>query len=164
MKLYFVRHGLAGQHGDYPDDDERPLTDEGKKKTARVARRLAEMGLKFDRILSSSLVRARQTAEILVSEKLGDSVAEFSPLTPGGKIEDWVNWWRESGYRGTDRAIALVGHEPDLGHWTELLIWGEARGKLLVKKAGVIGIEMPDTENPIGQCELFLLLPPKWLL
>jgi len=164
MKLYFVRHGLAGQSGDYANDRERPLTEEGRAKTAKVAQKLAELGIKFDKILSSPLVRTRQTAEILVTEKLGDSVEEFSPLAPGGRIEDWLDWWRKSGYRGTDQAIALVGHEPDLGHWTELLVWGQARGNLIVKKAGIIGIEVPDTEDAIGQCELFVFIPPKWLL
>lgn len=164
MKLYLVRHGLAGQHGDYADDNERPLTDEGKKKTARVARRLAESGLKFEKILSSPLVRARQTAEILVAEKLGDSIEEFPPLAPDGKLRDWLNWWRGSAYRGPESSIALVGHEPDLGYWTESLVWGQSRGNLIVKKAGVIGIEVPDRENPIAHCELFLLIPPKWLL
>lgn len=164
MKLYLVRHGLAGQFGDYPDDNARPLTEEGKKKTARIAQKLAALGITFDKILSSPLVRARQTAEILVTEKLGDAVEEFSPLAPGGKIEDWLHWWRQSSYRGTEQAIALVGHEPDLGHWTELLVWGEARGNLIVKKAGIIGIEVPDTENAIGHCELFWLTAPKLLL
>ncbi|MBE9013589.1 phosphohistidine phosphatase SixA, partial [Pseudanabaenaceae cyanobacterium LEGE 13415] len=36
MKLYLIRHGLAGQHGDYSNDDDRPLTSEGKRKTDQV--------------------------------------------------------------------------------------------------------------------------------
>jgi phosphohistidine phosphatase len=164
LKLYLVRHGLAGQSGDYPNDRQRPLTDEGQKKMAKVARRLAELGVTFDRVLSSPLVRARQTAEILLAHKLGDAIEEFCPLAPGGEIQDWIDWWRQSSNHGTEHSLALVGHEPDLGHWAELLVWGEARGKLPVKKAGVIGLEIPDTDHPLGQGELFLLTSPKWLL
>jgi phosphohistidine phosphatase len=64
MKLYFVRHGLAGQSGDYLNDGERPLTEEGRAKTAKIAQRLGQLGVKFDLILTSPLVRAVQTAEI----------------------------------------------------------------------------------------------------
>jgi phosphohistidine phosphatase len=45
-----------------------------------------------------------------------------------------------------------------------MLIWGKFQGKLLVKKAGIIGLEVPNQENPLGKCELFLLVPPKWLI
>jgi len=73
MKLYFVRHGLAGQSGDYLNDRERPLTEEGRAKTAKVA-------------------------------------------------------------------------------------------QISVKKAGIIGLEVPNQENPLGKCQLFWLTAPKLLL
>jgi len=57
----------------------------------------------------------------------------------------------------------LVGHQPDLTNWTELLIWGEIQGKLILKKAGIIGLDLLDLSNPIGTSELFLLAGPKWI-
>ncbi|MER3478597.1 MAG: phosphohistidine phosphatase SixA, partial [Leptolyngbya sp. ERB_1_2] len=58
MKLYLIRHGLAGQHGDHANDDERPLITEGKRKTEQVAKRLRSLELQFDLILTSPLTRA----------------------------------------------------------------------------------------------------------
>jgi phosphohistidine phosphatase len=164
MKLYFVRHGLAGQFGDYDNDNERPLTEEGKRKTAKVAQRLGELEVKFDLILTSPLVRALQTAEILQKEGLTSKIEKHLPLSPNGNIQEWVKWWQESPYQKSENAIAMVGHEPDLGYWAEMLIWGKFQGKLAVKKAGVIGLEVPNQENPLGKCELFLLTAPKWFI
>jgi phosphohistidine phosphatase len=56
-----------------------------------------------------------------------------------------------------------VGHEPSLGEWAECLVWGEARGRLRLKKAGVIGINVP-LDDPIGNSELFWLVPPRVLV
>lgn len=65
MELYLIRHGIAAERGTYPKDEERPLTEKGRAKTQKVAQRLYALGLRFDFILTSPLVRARQTAEIL---------------------------------------------------------------------------------------------------
>jgi phosphohistidine phosphatase len=164
MEIYLIRHGLAGQHGDYSDDTIRPLTSEGVKKTTKVAKQLLKQGLSFEIVLTSPLRRARQTAEILIKVGLSDRLEEFSPLAPGGEIQAWVKWytqWYSNGSKGT---IALVGHEPDLSCWAELLVWGEAKEKLSLKKAGAIGLQVPEIQQPIGESELFLLISPKWLL
>ncbi|MBM3462072.1 MAG: phosphohistidine phosphatase SixA, partial [Armatimonadetes bacterium] len=67
MDLYILRHGIAYDHGhpDYPDDDSRPLTPKGRRRTRRIARGMRDLGLRFDAILTSPLPRARQTAEIV---------------------------------------------------------------------------------------------------
>jgi phosphohistidine phosphatase len=75
-----------------------------------------------------------------------------------------VQWWQKSDYQREENAIAMVGHEPDLGYWTEMLVWGKFQGKLSVKKAGIIGLEVPNQENPLGKCQLFWLTAPKLLL
>jgi phosphohistidine phosphatase len=68
--------------------------------------------------------------------------------------------WRSTG--GTQ--LAIVGHEPDLGEWAEQLVWGKAQQRLVVKKAGVIGIRLPTTGDLVGNSELFWLTPPRFLL
>ncbi|NMG57693.1 phosphohistidine phosphatase SixA [Geitlerinema sp. P-1104] len=168
LQLYLIRHGIAADRNPqtYPDDTQRPLTDAGVKKTRKIAKRLAELGLEFDYLLSSPLVRARQTAEILVNAKLSATLEISAALAPGGDVQDWLNWRNsipKTGKNG-DVAIAVVGHEPDLGQWAEQLIWGEVREKLIVKKAGVIGVNLPDDGEIIGQSELFWLVPPRFLL
>ncbi|AFZ19604.1 phosphohistidine phosphatase SixA [Allocoleopsis franciscana] len=165
MELYLIRHGIAAVREDYTNDEERPLTDKGRQKTAQVAKQLHDRGLRFDVILSSPLVRAKETAVILQKAGLGCNIEEFTPLAPDGDIEAWISWLKQRWQTDTsDKSLALVGHQPDLGNWAETLVWGNAQEKLILKKAGVIGIKVPDTQSPIAQSELFLLTSPKWLL
>ena len=161
--LYLIRHGIAADRELYDIDEERPLTKEGDRKTRKVAKKLIELKLKFDLVLSSPLVRARQTADILHGEGLSDRVEEFPPLAPEGEINFWLDWYKNWSQTGGE-SLALVGHEPDLGNWAEILLWGNVRGALVVKKAGVIGITLPESGSPVGNSQLFWLTPPKFLL
>ena len=162
MELYLIRHGIAAERGTYTNDAERPLTDKGRQKTKKVAQRLYDIGLRFDLILTSPLLRASQTAEILQNSGLTEQVEISFYLAPGGNIQDWLHWlsqWRDS---DPGKYLALVGHQPNLGNWAELLVWGKVTGQILVKKAGVIGITLPKTGTPIGNSELFILTSPKY--
>lgn len=108
-------------------------------------------------------MRASQTAAILQSVGLGDRVEVSDTLAPEGSLQNWLAWfdlWRKE---GGDR-MALVGHEPDLSSWAETLIWGEAREILTLKKAGVIGLNLPSTGSPVGHSSLFWLTAPRLLL
>ncbi|MBW4662433.1 MAG: phosphohistidine phosphatase SixA [Drouetiella hepatica Uher 2000/2452] len=160
IELYLIRHGIAAEHGIYPKDSERPLTDEGQEKTRQVAQRLYELDIRFDLIQTSPLVRARQTANILQSAGLGQSLEESSHLAPEGSFEDWVSWLRS--WKG--EKLAIVGHEPNLGEWTERLVWGSVHHQIVVKKAAVIGLLLPETGSPAGKSQLFWLTPPRLLL
>ena len=165
MELYLIRHGIAADREAYANDEERPLTEKGRQKTGQVAKQLRQKGLHFDLILTSPLVRARETAAILLDVGLSSQVEEFTSLAPDGDINTWVSWLKEWQQNAkSDRGLALVGHQPDLGNWAETLVWGEAKEKLVLKKAGVIGLNIPETKIPIGHSELFLLISPKWLL
>ncbi len=163
IELYLIRHGLAVERGTYVNDDERPLTQDGIRKTRRVAKRLFELNIRFSLILTSPLPRARQTADILQTYRLSAQIEESPTLAPGGDLAIWLSWlqnWRQSG----GDCLALVGHEPDLGEWAETLIWGSARQNLIVKKAGVIGLLLPEVESPVGRSQLFWLAPPRLML
>jgi phosphohistidine phosphatase len=169
-ELYIIRHGLAGEHGTYKNDGDpcgngeadRPLTPEGIRKTQQVAKRLLELGLQFELILTSPYARAFQTAEILQSTGLSQKMETSVNLLPQGNFEAWFSWFE--GWQSADKkALAIVGHEPDLGQWAEFLIWGEVRNRLKLKKAGIIGLNVP-LDDPISNSELFLLVPPKVLL
>lgn len=163
VEVYLIRHGLAGERGSYANDDERPLTDEGKKKTRQVAKRLRELGLTFDLMLTSPLVRARQTAEILLDVGLAAELETADFLAHGGTIDAWLAWL--AAWNKPEQArLALVGHEPDLSAWAETLLWGQPHGALIVKKAGVVGLILPEQGSPIGNSSLFWLVPPKFLL
>ena len=161
--VYLIRHGLAGEHGSYDPDEERPLTAEGEKKTRHVAKQLRQLDLKFDRVLTSPLVRAQQTAEILVEMGLSKHLESADFLAPRGNIHDWVAWlqiWE----RSPQSSLALVGHEPCLSQWAETLIWGQFKGAITLKKAGIMGLSLPLGGSPIAHSSLFWLAPPRFLL
>lgn len=160
--LYLIRHGIAANREDYTQDDrQRPLTSEGIKKTTKVAQRLQELGITFDLILTSPLIRAKQTAEILQTVGLSKDVKTSSHLAPEG---DLLSWWEEGKTWRNYEQLALVGHEPNLGYWAESFVWGEVKSRLIVKKAGIIGIALPDVGSPVGYSDLFWLTPPRFLL
>ncbi len=167
IEVYLIRHGIAAERGTYANDDERPLTPEGDCKAQRVAQRLAQISLTVDLMLTSPLIRARQTAEILRAQGLSYTVQEFEALAPGGQIQTWLAWlhdWRQSRHHSDGQRLALVGHQPDLGDWAEQLVWGDSRGRLILKKAGIIGVTVPAHGTLIGCSDLFWLTPPRLLL
>ncbi|PIG92794.1 phosphohistidine phosphatase SixA [Gloeocapsopsis sp. IPPAS B-1203] len=163
MELYLIRHGIAQEREIGLADEERSLTDKGHNKTRQVAQRLYDLGIRFDVLLTSPLVRSQQTAKILHDCKLSRNISESAHLAPNGSIYDWLDWFKEQQY-SQQTQLALVGHQPNLGQWAEILVWGEDRAKLVLKKAGIIGIALPEADSPIGQSQLFWLTAPKFLL
>src|SRR5918993_2737357 len=68
FELYLIRHGVAAERGDnYPDDGKRPLTNEGVQKLRKEARAFVALDITLDVILTSPLVRTRQTAELVAA-------------------------------------------------------------------------------------------------
>ncbi len=164
MELYLIRHGIAEEGGADIKDEERSLTKEGRQKTLKVAQRLKTLGLHFDLIATSPLVRARQTAEILIQTGLSSQMEECTHLAPNGDIHSWVANWLEPRNYSAQTQLALVGHEPNFSEWAEVLLWGDAKGSLVLKKAGMIGIKLPEKGSSLGRSQMFWLTPPKFLL
>src|SRR5438105_8143109 len=126
MRVFIMRHGPAGQHGDpqYPDDSQRPLTRGGCKKTRACARGMQALGIEPARILTSPYVRARQTAE-LVADELDlddDALRNTDALVPGRGAEAVFEELRKEAADGT---VVLVGHEPDLSKLISQLLTGD---------------------------------------
>lgn len=95
MDLYIIRHAWAGQRGDpaYADDSLRPLTDEGRKRFARMIEALAPCGLTPQLIVTSPMLRCVQTAEVL-AHALGEKtkVVPRQELLPGGDAQHLLAW------------------------------------------------------------------------
>lgn len=157
MKLYFLRHGLAVQSEQWDGDDRgRPLTEEGVRKMAREAKALARLDLGLDRILTSPLVRARQTAELVAGELgLADGCVEDERLAPGFAVPDLVRILQAY---PRSAALMLVGHEPDFSRVIGRLIGG---GNVECRKGGIARVDLPDPASPFGT--LVWLIPPKAL-
>ncbi|BAU66343.1 phosphohistidine phosphatase, SixA [Stanieria sp. NIES-3757] len=164
MEVYLIRHGIAAERGTYANDEQRPLVEKGRIKTKQVAEKLLAINLKFDRILTSPLTRAHQTAEILQKVGLTNQIEIFEPLAPSGDIKRWLEWYAQFSEPNSDCKLALVGHQPDLANWAEMLVWGKIKEQIVIKKAGIVGLNVPQIDNPLGKSELFLLSSPKWLI
>jgi len=115
MNLYLMRHGIALAADDPAviDDNQRPLTAKGVKRMRRAARGLRRLGIDFDAILTSPLLRARQTADI-VAATLGmeTRLEEISGLAPESSVEHLL--FGLTRYQDRDHLL-LVGHQPLLG-------------------------------------------------
>ena len=155
MELYLIRHGMAKEHQPGLKNEERQLTAEGREKTEKIAQRLVKLSFNFDLILTSPLVRAYQTAEILIAAGLSSQLETSDHLSFDGNIQNWWQEWLKPRKYPQKTKLALVGHEPSLSHWAEILLWGEAKESLILKKAGMMGIKLPDDGSPLGRSQMF---------
>jgi phosphohistidine phosphatase len=150
MQLYFLRHGEA----DWPDwtkpDDERPLTDFGRKEVRQVAKFLNRLKVKPDLVLTSPLPRALQTAEV-AAEQLKTKLRQDEALEPGFGISELGTVLK----RYHLKVLMLVGHEPDFSSVISTL----TGASLKLSKAGV-GLVDIDPETEKGR--LLWLFPPKF--
>jgi phosphohistidine phosphatase len=161
--IYFIRHGLAGQFGDYADDARRPLTAAGITKVEQVAQRLPALDVQLDRILTSPYDRAAQTAAILHQQYPQAALETIPELAPDGEFQplyDRIN------QHDRTQSLAIVGHEPNLTQTAAQLLWGWGgiHSRLVLKKTGIIRLDAPAAGELLGMCELRWLLPAKVLL
>jgi phosphohistidine phosphatase len=144
MNLYIVRHAIAVQRGapGYEDDSQRPLTDKGRTKMEKIVKRLHQLDIQLDAILSSPYVRARATAEILASEfNLKDKTAFSDNLIPPGNFDQLID---EINEKYNVNSLALVGHEPMLSQFVSWLTTGDANARITLKKGGVCLLSAED--------------------
>lgn len=136
--VFLVRHAIAEERGPaWPDDSLRPLTHRGKARMRQVVSGLMALAVRLDRVYTSPLVRARQTADLLVAGMSPrPELSESGTLAPGQPVEA-VRRFIAPASRG--RAFALVGHEPDLGELAAWLIG--APEPVVFKKGGVCRID-----------------------
>ncbi len=153
MKLIIMRHAKAeDSHAD--GDHARRLTKKGHQQSERQARRLAGLGLLPGIILSSPLVRSRETAETLAqaADIPGPMIVNWLAcgMRPGTAMEELVAY-KDFG------CVCIVGHEPDL---SSLVAWltGSTSYSVVMKKASIAVI---DTDPPASHATLEMLIPAK---
>ena len=150
MQLYFLRHGEADWPGWTRPDDERPLTDFGRKEVRQVAKFLNRLKVKPDLIVTSPLPRASQTAEA-AAEQLKTKLRQDQALEPGFGISELRTLLTRHG----SKVLMLVGHEPDFTSVISAL----TGASLKLSKAGVALVDIdPETEKG----RLLGLFPPKF--
>ena len=154
MRLYLLRHATAEDHGIRPDA-ERALVDKGWKQTRRVAAFCRAHDIRPSLVLTSPLVRARETAEGFCGG-LG---------LPPPIVVPWLGLGRAAreapeelhAYRDHD-SVCLVGHEPDFSMLAAGLL-GLSAGRVRVSKASLLAMEM--TSPAPGRATLLFFLPNK---
>lgn len=159
LELYLVRHAIAANRGDeYPDDSKRPLTSEGISRFRKEAKALDALGVSVALILSSPLVRARQTADILSESLEGKpAVVNTDSLAPAGTPAAVMQDLSRHAKKGP---IALVGHEPNIGELAGRLIG--SRTALEFKKGAICRIDF-EVLPPKGSGYLRWFIPPRML-
>jgi phosphohistidine phosphatase len=165
MEIYLIRHGIAVELAAVDRDEDRWLTKPGIKKVRHVADSLRSLDVEFDLILASPLVRAHQTADLLIGQGLSETLELHPDLAPTGDLDQFLQWLQDYQLRHPQsQSVALVGHEPSLSNLAEMLLFNRVFQRIQLKKAGIIALNWPATTPPIGNCYLSWLIPPKlWL-
>jgi phosphohistidine phosphatase len=163
VKLLIVRHAPAEDRKAFAetgrDDALRPLTDEGREKMREVAAGLCCVVPTIDVLASSPLERAQQTAALIAAEYRGLATLTIDELAPDARGPDFLRWLRTQAGAGV---IAVVGHEPHLGHLASWLLTGREEPFLSLKKGGALLLDFGDFVQA-GLPRLVWAIPPRLL-
>ncbi|AJE03120.1 phosphohistidine phosphatase SixA [Geobacter pickeringii] len=141
MKLYIVRHAEAIERNGTVAEEERYLTPKGRITFRQTGAVLKKKGVLPDLVLTSPLVRAVQTADILVEAlSFEGEVQATASLAPGFDL-DALRLLLDA--IGPCRKVAIVGHEPDLGCLVSSLLGLEAPFRM--KKGAVVALDVEPT-------------------
>jgi phosphohistidine phosphatase len=161
IELIIVRHAIAYERDPvrWKDDRLRPLTANGRRRFCKAARGLSRLVEKPQRVLTSPLVRAVQTAEIL-KKSAGWPAARHCPeLAPQSTPEQTLDMLRAERHA----RIAIVGHEPHLSRFLGACIAGsDTRVGIELKKGGTAILRF-EHRLKLGRAALIALIPPRAL-
>lgn len=149
LTLVLVRHGDAEPKVDGVDDKDRKLVKKGVKQMRRVAYFLEEMELAFDRVMTSTLLRGYQSAEVIL-EELGEEdkkIETLSELDPDKEPSEFVGKLKEM----DNSTLLIVGHEPFLSKLVKEITGGEVEFK-----KGAVAIVEYDVTKGSGALQLLL--------
>jgi phosphohistidine phosphatase len=158
MKVYFLRHGIAIEPSSWNGKDfDRPLTREGCMRMEHEAKAIADLSLDLDLIVTSPLLRAKQTAEIVAARlNMRNKLVDDVRLADGFNLE---RLGTILSLHADAKSLMLVGHEPTMSATIGHAI---GRASIELKKAALAGVEFFDAASPRGT--LFYLIPPKVLV
>ena len=159
MDLFLIRHADALPVGEAGQNDiDRPLSPRGQSQAKELGRVLQSRYSRIDRVLTSPLLRARQTAEELCASRgIGTpALVACKELAPGGKRRKLSRI-----LRGLDgKRLAVVGHEPDLSDFAAWLI-GSKKAQIDIAKSGIACLTCGEAPGK-GMAVLRWLVTPDW--
>ena len=132
MRLYLVRHADAAPG---EPDELRPLTSHGRQQARDLGARLAAEGAAGAAVLTSPLLRARETAEE-IARALGTTAEPDERLAPGATA-DTV---QEALEDRPEETVVAVGHQPDCSRIAAEITGGPEPP---FPKAGVVALDLP---------------------
>jgi len=135
MRVYLMQHGKPVPKEEDPD---RPLSDQGKGDVEKVSEFLRKSGVKVAEAIHSGKTRARQTAEIVVSQTTpGLEAKERAGLSPLDDVREIASQVKKA-----DKDLLIAGHLPHLAKLTSLLVAGD-EGVPVVRfqQGGVVCLE-----------------------
>lgn len=149
MDLYLVRHAIAEPRdgGRWPDDAQRPLSEEGVGLFRLAARGLQRIGVEVEAVLSSPHARAWRTAQILSDDAGWPQASKARELEPSGTAQAALDLAASR----SESLLALVGHEPGLSELTSLALAGDPHALgVELKKGGVVCLRFGGSPAPGG--------------
>jgi phosphohistidine phosphatase len=159
MQLLILRHGEAEARGSRGDDASRRLSEAGRKKLRRGAKGLLELVPELDALVSSPLLRALETAELVADAYGGVAIEESACLEPEREPKELSDFLASRPSSGT---LAIVGHEPHLSHAASWFLGGLRHSFIELEKGGACLLEFPD-EIGAGRARLVFLLTARQL-
>ena len=142
MVLYIMRHGLAEEPTPKGDDAARRLTERGADRIRKAAAGMHAAGIAFNVILTSPVVRAAETANIVAQESGGPKPRVITELTTGVAPATALDALIKL---KLPESVLVVGHEPTLSRLASLMLSGSTESvSIKLKQGGVIALECPD--------------------
>ncbi|MEZ0391061.1 MAG: phosphohistidine phosphatase SixA [Pseudobdellovibrionaceae bacterium] len=166
MKLILFRHGTAIDREEAiqmkMEDSKRPLTEKGREKTEKMAKLLKSFEENIDGIITSPLIRAQQTAEILTKNLKIEKIQESAELVPSAPPQAFAQWLKT--HAGNSTCLIAVGHEPQLSVFASWALGGQAETFIDLKKSGMLALEFASFDEITPKsAELLWLLQPRLL-
>ncbi len=164
MELFLFRHGEAGKRLQSGSKDfDRPLTFTGQKEIESISISLKKLKINFDRIITSPLKRAHQTAVIVSNVfAIEDRVEDWGELKPEGNR---LELYKKLSQLKSDLSLLIIGHQPYLSEMIGDLIFdhdGDNDPRIILRKSGLAKIVITSF-MPTVKGELRWLLSPKLL-
>jgi len=142
VQLYLLRHGDALPAG-FDDDAQRPLSLLGEGQARSAAQFIGKLNVRFDAILCSPLLRARQTAHVVQEKQGGIDLITTEHLVPSSDHRQIFSQLNQHSWE----KVLLVGHEPHLSTLVSLLISGSRNARIEMKTSS---LALCDVVSPIG--------------
>ncbi len=159
-KLYLIRHAKSSWEDPEMDDFVRPLNDRGKKDAPRMGKRLKEMGITPDLMISSPATRALDTCKAIAKvlnypeEKIRTDkrlyhASDEQLLKVVQELKDRLN--------DEEEIVLLFGHNPGFTNFANELL-DESIGN--IPTCGIVAAKLniknwKDTNFGCGEMESF---------